>query len=219
MQVLNNTPLVTELEYRYKQVNFVNWLSDFAYLNNIPVENNKISYNNKFAKGTSEAYHVATGLSSIVHNYTLNNGISFKRNASANKGILIHFNNIDEVANDGNNNVATNLFSIQISSTQKPVEVILAKNTSIQTISIYIENNWIEKNILSGFLPLINNIHYNDVIKLMPTNKQVTLLQSILKHQHNNIKALAQSKIIDQLKYVTKDILQLFIEQYIAKNN
>ena len=218
MQVLNNTPLVTELEYRFKQVNFVNWLSDFAYLNNLNVTNNKITYPKKIAKGTSEAYHLSTGLSSIVHHYTLNNGISFKRNASTCNGILIQFNNIEALINN-TNQINSNLFSIQISSIQKSAEVVLIKNTTIQSISIYVENTWLEKNILPGFMPLIQNIHHLDVVKLMPTKKQMVALQAILTQHSNTIPALAQTKIIEQLKYLTSDILQYYIAQSLVKNN
>ena len=218
MQVLNNTPLVTELEYRFKQVNFVNWISDFAYLNNLNVTNNKITYPKKIAKGTSEAYHLSTGLSSIIHHYTLNNGISFKRNASTSNGILIQFNNIEALINN-TNQINSNLFSIQISSIQKSAEVVLIKNTTIQSISIYVENTWLEKNILPGFMPLIQNIHHLDVVKLMPTKKQMAALQALLRQHSNTIPALAQTKIIEQLKYLTSDILQYYIAQSLVKNN
>ena len=68
-------------------------------------------------------------------------------------------------------------------------------------------------------MPLIQNIHHLDVVKLMPTKKQMAALQAILTQHSNTIPALAQTKIIEQLKYLTSDILQYYIAQSLVKNN
>jgi hypothetical protein len=221
MIVLNNLTLITELQYRYKQVNFIQWINDFASINNLPILNNTINYNILKGEGIAKAYNLQAGISALVHNCVLQQSIFFKNIPTVKKGILISYHANEATGRTNKESIHqrtfSSLFSIQLCTAKQAKDKIFAKHDANKAIEFFIEAESINK--YDGFKTIHDYLATHEFAKLMPSSDQISKLNHIIDAHQKEAQLDIDSTIEQDLMLVLNNIIDQFINNCIASVN
>jgi len=201
----------------YKQTDYIQWIKEFATAVDCKVKDNSITLTEAAGKGTSSAYLLEKGCTACVNDYYLNDDYLFTREPSENFGVIIylyHFQtispiqyNLDDLSvllNNGSH------FSLRITNAQTLQQLKFGKTTKVSGISIFLDQEWIAKNLSHRLLEVFNYLQQINYFKHLIDAKQQRLLNEILNTQisHPYREVYIRSRILRILDKLFENLLQ-----------
>ena len=216
------------VEFTYKQTGYLNWLKEFANVLNIKAIDNTITLSDATGQGNSSAFSIDEGFTACVNNFKLNEDYVLKRYPTDSYGVIIylyHFETLDNVEFKLND-VAINFdngnhYALRIISAKTEQQLKFGKTTAVRGISIYLENEWIIKNLNHKVLEVFNYLDEVNYFKEFINAKQLRLMEEILNvsadHAYSEI--FIKSRILRIIDKLLENFLQRDISESPEKIN
>ena len=208
--------------FNYKQTDYVNWIQEFATAFGFEIKENTITFSPGFGEGNSSVFYLEKGFTACVNNYKLNEDLLFTRQPSDTNGVIIylyHFHaqepieyKLENVFMDFDNG---NNYSLRIINAQTSHQLKFAKTTAVKGITIYLENDWITKNLSYRILEVFNYLQQVNYFKQFINAKQQRLVNEILKIPANHPfpDVYIRSRILRILDKLLENLLQRDISE------
>jgi len=214
--MLNNLPPDIK-KFSYKQSDYLNWIREFAAALSCEVKNNSISLTPGAGKGTSAAFLLEKGFSACVNNYLLNEDYLLTRKPTDDFGVIIylyHFQTVSPIQyklDDLSVFLETGShFELRITNAQTLQHLKFGNTTAIRGISIYLDNEWIKKNLSNRILEVFNYLQQANYFKQLIDARQQKLLNEILNVNpgHPYRELFIRSRIYRILDKLLENLLQ-----------
>lgn len=224
---LNTTPADIK-EFSYTQKNYLVWLNELAIALGSVVKENVLSLSPEIGKGHSASYFIEEGCTACVNNFQLNNEYLFNRRPTANFGVIIYLYNLQTLApiHYKLEEYATFLdvgshFELRITNAQTSQELKFGKTTHLKGISIFLENEWIEKNLGDKLTDVFNYLQKVNYFKQFVNARQQRLMSEILNipANHPYPTVYVRSRILRLLDKLLETFLQRDISESPEKIN
>ncbi len=213
-------------EHVFKQVNYIQWVEDFATVLDCETRNNSIIFNPLLGKGISKGFSLENGFSACVNNYTLNTDHSFIRHPTDQFGVIIyiyHFHSdevikysLDEEKRDFDHGAN---YALRITNAQTMHRIKFGKNAIVRGLSIYLESEWLESNTGEKTRDLLNYLKKVNFFEQLLNAKQKKLLDEIvnlpLNHPYPAI--FVKSRIYRLLDKLLENFVQKEISEKLEK--
>ncbi len=209
-------------KFSYKQTDSYNWLKQFAGLLGCELKGNSLSFSSALGKGDLTAFFFEKGLTACVNKYQLNEDYLFTRQPTDKFGVIIylfHFQTIDPIEYKLDD-VAINydrgsLYTLRIINSQTLQQFKFGKTTAVRGISIFLENEWIEKNLNHRILDVINYLQEVNYFKEFINAKQQRLMDEILNvpDTHPYAEVYIRSRILRILDKLLENFLKRDISE------
>ena len=207
-------------EFVYKQDNYSKWVKDFGNVLGAQVKNDSIVFAPEVGNGYIKSYTIENGFTACVSNYYLNYDIHINRQPTDQFGVIIylyHFettgmieykiNAVELNLEDGHHH------TLRVINSQTMQQVNFVKHTAIQGISIFLESEWIRKNINFQLKDVFHYLKEVNFFKEFINAKQHRLMNEIitlpLNHSYHStfIKSRIY-RIVDKLlaSFLQRDI-------------
>ena len=215
-------------EFSYKQTDYIKWLAEFALVVGGEIKDNCLSFSPEAGEGISTAYFLEKGFTACVNNYRLNEDYLFTRQPTDKYGVIIylyHFPTTNPIEYKLDN-VSVNLdngshYTLRVINAQTRHQLKFGKTTSIKGISIYLENDWIEKNLNHQILEVFNYLQQVNYFKQFINAKQQRLMNEIIhipaNHPYPDV--FIRSRILRILDKLLENFLQRDISESPEKIN
>ncbi|MEO5889881.1 MAG: AraC family transcriptional regulator [Ferruginibacter sp.] len=215
-------------EFNYKLTGYQDWVKDFALVVGCEVENNSLSFAPDAGNGNSKAFVLEKGFTACVNNYQLNEDYLLTREPSDNYGAIIYLYHLQMEApiefklDDISINIDNrSYYTLSIINAQTLHKVKFDKSTIIRGLSIYLENDWITKNLSHKMLEVFNYLREVNYFKQFINARQQRLMNEILNipvnHPYPDI--YIRSRIFRIFDKVLENFLQRDIPESPEKIN
>ena len=175
-------------EFKYKQGGYLDWVKNFGKTLNCEVNDNALNFSECDAgTGYVKGVFLENGLTACINDYQLNVDYRFNRLPSDKFGVIIYLYHFDarDTIEYTLENVSFNLehgnhYALRVINSQTTHQFKFSKTTSVRGISIFLENEWIEKNIshrLDEVFLYLKEVNY---FRQFINAKQQRLLNEIL---------------------------------------
>ncbi len=223
----NNTPDDIKA-FTYKQTDYVNWIQEFATAFGFEIKDNTIIFSPGFGEGSSSVFYLEKGFTACVNNYKLNEDLLFTRQPSDTNGVIIYLYHLqaqqpveyklENVFMDFDNG---NNYSLRILNAQTSHQLKFTKTTAVRGITIFLENDWITKNLSYRILEVFNYLQQVNYFKEFINAKMQRLINEILdvpaNHPYPDV--FIRSRILRTLDKLLENLLQRDISESPEKIN
>lgn len=174
------------MSFNYQQGDYESWVKDLG--TQLQTENltDSIQYPNHIATGYTKAKNIEPGLSYRITNYTLNADIELKRVPSENFQLLIYFYELQYnekpycKSGDTILEIPDEFFSaILVTHSLSPQEMLFKKGTVVKGLSIQIDEQWLNTNLLHFSPEKMQLLREKDYLVDFITAKQRKILHDI----------------------------------------
>ncbi len=210
------------MEFIFKQSDYINWTNDFAIALGSEVKNNSILFSPHIAVGTTQSFFLEDGFSACVNNYSLNNEVIFTRHPADQFGVIIylyHFhtsNSIEyKIDNTTVNVVDGTHYALQITNAQTFHQLKFTKSTIVRGLSIYLENDWIQKNASNRALDVFNYLKQVNYFQQFFSAKQKRLMDEILDMPENH--SYPELYIKSRIYRILDKLMETFLQRDISE--
>ena len=225
--ILNTIPADIK-EFNYMQKDYFAWLSELATALGSVVKDNVLSLSPEVGEGHSASFFMEEGCTACVNNFQLNEEYHFNRRPSDKFGVIIylyHFQTLAPVHYKLDEH-STFLdvgshYELRITNAQTSQQLKFGKTTHVKGISIFLENEWIEKNLSHKLTDVFNYLEKVNYFKQFVNARQQRLMNEILNvpsnHPYPNI--FIRSRILRLLDKLLETFLQRDISESPEKIN
>ncbi len=209
-------------EFNYMQSNYLAWLNQFATALGGELKGNVLSLSTGLGEGYSASFFLDDGCTACVNNLQLGEEYQFNRAPSENFGVIIylyHFQTMDPVHfkldEDSTFLDIGSHFELRITNAQTSHQLKFGKTTHVRGISIFLENEWISKNLNHRLTDVFNYLEKVNYFKQFVNAKQQRLMNEILNvpasHPYPNV--FIRSRILRLLDKLLENFLQRDISE------
>ena len=179
--ILNTTPADIK-EFNYMQKDYLAWLNELATALGSVVKENVLSLSPEIGAGYSASFFIEEGCTACVNNFQLSEEYHFNRTPSDNFGVIIylyHFQTLDRVHYKLEEHAAFldigSHFELRVTNSQTSQQLKFGKTTHVKGISIFLENEWISRNLSHRLTDVFNYLqkvnYFNQFVKIDTSNK------------------------------------------------
>ncbi len=215
-------------EFNYMQKNYLVWLNEFATVLGSEVKENVLSLSPEVGEGYSASFFLEEGCTACVNNFQLKEEYQFNRTPSDNFGVIIYLYHFQTLApvHFKLDEYSTFLdigshFELRVTNAQTSQQLKFGKTTHVNGISIFLENEWISKNLTHRLTDVFNYLEKVNYFKQFVNAKQQRLMGEILNippnHSYPNI--FIRSRILRLLDKLLETFLQRDISESPEKIN
>lgn len=173
--------------YNFSQVNYIQWLNDFGAALGCAVEEDTINFSPGIGTGFSKSFVFENGFSACLNNYQLNIDHEFKRRPTEKFGVIIYLYFIEDkgmLQYSFDDNLVDlqqgTHYAIRIASSQTFHHIRFDKSAPVKGLSIFLENEWIEKNAHHRVLEVFKYLQKASSFEHFLNAKQKKLVGEIL---------------------------------------
>ncbi len=175
----------------YSQISFDKVVAQLANSFQTKVDNNKIEFQHSNVSGSCKAYLLEKGLSAMVCNYFTDSEVIIDRIPCKEFGIIIHFaemimEDCDVTYNVNDREIKSycrNYFALRVISTQGSHKLVFPGKCQIKSISVFLEKEWIDKNLSGAFQKVISYLREINYLKEFMNTRQRKLFDEIFSCQ------------------------------------
>ncbi|MFZ4058146.1 MAG: helix-turn-helix transcriptional regulator [Ferruginibacter sp.] len=204
-------------EFVYTQKDYRQWLKELAEIMHQQVENDIVVFTEAVGSGYSRSLKLDEGLSCGIQNYQLKNDYTFKRLPTETFGVIIymyHFQVEESIKYELNklevNIDAGDYHTLRVTNSQTQHQLHFGKTTAVKGLSIFLENEWITKNISRAITPVFNYLKEVDFFKEFINAKQQKLMNEIidLPTDHPYPELFIKSRVMRLLDKIFESFLE-----------
>ncbi|MFT3679743.1 MAG: AraC family transcriptional regulator [Ferruginibacter sp.] len=203
------------LKFEYQQSNFPEWIKQFASALGRTVHKDENGLSVSIGNGFSKALIIEEGFSCALHNYQLETEKIFIRKPAKDFGIIIYlcqFETSKKLGHNLNGTVSTiepgvyNTLRLLDARTEQ--HFTLASGTKLNGISIYLEEEWLKKNISGDTALALDHLKSALQFKGFVSAKQLKLINEItsLPANHPYYKLQVKSRVYRLLDKMLEDL-------------
>jgi AraC-like DNA-binding protein len=174
-------------KFEYIQGDYLSWLKELAVALGGEELNHVLLLPPAVGQGYSSSFFLEDGCTACVNNFQLNEDYLFARHASDKFGVIIylyHFQTLAPVQYQlGEHSTYLDVgshYELRVTNSQTAQQLKFGKTTSVKGISIFLENEWIEKNLGNKIKEVFNYLQKVNYFKQFVNAKQQRLMQEIL---------------------------------------
>jgi len=219
--ILNTTPADIK-EFNYMQKDYLAWLNELATALGSVVKENVLSLSPEIGAGYSVSFFIEEGCTACVNNFQLKEEYHFNRTPSDNFGVIIYLYHFQTLAPvhfklDDHSSLLDigSHFELRVTNSQTSQQLKFGKTTHVKGISIFLENEWISKNLSHRLTEVFNYLEKVNYFKQFVNAKQQRLMSEILNlptnHPYPNI--FVRSRILRLLDKLLETFLQRDISE------
>jgi len=215
-------------EFKYVQKDYAAWLNELATVLGSVVTENVLALSPEVGEGYSASFFIEEGCTACVNNFQLKEEYHFHRTPSDNFGVIIYLYHLQTLApvHFKLDDYSTFLdigshFELRVTNAQTSQQLKFGKTTHFKGISIYLENEWISKNLSHRLTEVFNYLEKVNHFKQFVNARQQRLLSEILhlppNHPYPNV--FVRSRILRLLDKLLETFLQRDISESPEKIN
>ncbi|MCW3090666.1 MAG: hypothetical protein JWP81_1735 [Ferruginibacter sp.] len=225
--MLNDLPAEIK-KFSYQQTDYPSWLKEFATAVGGKVKSNSLTLSPDNGEGKSTAYCIEKGFTACVNSYCLSEDYLFTRHPSDVYGVIIylyHFNTLQPIEfklADASIKIEDGSYcTLRIINAQTLQHIEFSKTTTVRGISIFLENDWIAKNLSNGILEVFDYLGQVNYFKQFVSVKQQRLMNEILNlsPDHPYPEVFIRSRLLRILDKVLENLLHRDISELPEKIN
>ncbi|MEJ7588533.1 MAG: AraC family transcriptional regulator [Ferruginibacter sp.] len=209
-------------KFNYKQTGYLEWLKEFAAVTGGEVKGNTVNFSPKAGQGYSTAYFLEKGFTACVNNYRLNDHILLTREPSDNFGLIIYLYHLDikapieyQLENIPITIDQESHYTLSFVNAQTLHQVKFGKSAEVKGLSIYLENEWISKNLHHRLLEVFSYLKQVNYYKRFINARQQRLMDEVLNippdHPYPGI--FIRSRILRIMDKLLENFLQIDISE------
>jgi AraC-like DNA-binding protein len=215
-------------EFVYTQKDYRQWLKELAETMNQQVENDIVVFTEAVGSGYSRSLKLDEGLTCGIQNYQLKHDFTLKRLPTESFGVIIymyHFQAEESIKYELNklevNIDAGDYHTLRVTNSQTQHQLHFGKTTAVKGLSIFLENEWITKNISRAITPVFNYLQEVDFFKEFINAKQQKLMNEIinLPADHPYPELFIKSRVMRLLDKIFESFLERDITELPEKLN
>ncbi len=223
-----NTISTNVKEFNYVQKNYLAWLNELATALGSVIKENVLTLSPSVGEGYSASFLIEEGCTACINNFQLSEEYHFNRTPSDNFGVIIylyHFETLDRVHYKLDEHAAFldigSHFELRVTNSQTSQQLKFGKTTHLKGISIFLENEWISKNLTHRLTDVFNYLQKVNYFKQFVNARHQRLMDEILNlppdHPYPNI--YVRSRILRLLDKLLESFLQRDISESPEKIN
>ena len=214
--------------FDYVQGDYIRWVKDLAVALGGQEKDNTILLSPEIGQGYSSSFFLEEGCTACVNNFRLNEDYLFARHPSDKFGVIIYLYYFQTMApvqyqlGDHSTHLDTGShYELRITNAQTAQQLKFGKTTSIKGISIFLESEWMEKNLGNKIKDVFDYLQKVNYFKQFVNAKQQRLMNEILHVPagHSFPGVYVRSRILRILDKLLETFLQRDISESPEKIN